>query len=88
MHFKLIQRSEAILINLYAHQLNKVIHIYNQFYAIRFNDTLVRVNLKILNQIKGNNWCINDTILIWLNVLHHVKTIHIQLMFHEILFIG
>ena len=49
---------------LHVHQLNKVIHIYIRFYAIWFVDTLVRVNLKILNQIKGNNWCIIDAILI------------------------
>ena len=44
-------------------------------------------NAQILNQIKGNNWGINDANLIKLYVHHHVMMIPIQLKFHENLFI-
>ena len=45
-------------------------------------------NLKIFNQFKDKNSCINEAILTKSDLHHHVMTIHIKFKFHGNLFTG
>ena len=58
------------------------------FREISCTGILVIASLKILNQFwRGNNSCMNDAILIKLDVHHHVLMIDILFQFHESPFI-
>ena len=50
--------------------------------------TLLRLNLLILSQYRGNNACITDAILTKLNVHQRIEVIYILIKFHQIPLIG